>query len=43
VIRLAIDENFDHHILRALLRRVANIDARTVRDAGLMSARCPRT
>jgi hypothetical protein len=41
VIRLAIDENFDHHILRALMRRVANLDARTVRDAGLAGAEDP--
>jgi hypothetical protein len=35
VIRLAIDENFDHHILRALMRRVPNLDSRAVMDAGL--------
>lgn len=41
MIRLAIDENFDHHILRALMRRVATLDARTVRDAGLAGADDP--
>jgi hypothetical protein len=28
VIALAVDENFDHHILRALLRRAPKLDAR---------------
>jgi predicted nuclease of predicted toxin-antitoxin system len=41
VIALAIDENFDHHILRALLRRVPTLDARTVFDAGLKGADDP--
>jgi hypothetical protein len=41
VIRLAIDENFDHHILRAMMRRVPNLDARTVMDAGLAGADDP--
>jgi predicted nuclease of predicted toxin-antitoxin system len=38
VIPLAIDENFDHHILRALLRRAPTLDARTVASAGLAGA-----
>jgi hypothetical protein len=41
VIRLAIDENFDHHILRAMMRRVPNLDARTVMDAALTGADDP--
>jgi predicted nuclease of predicted toxin-antitoxin system len=41
VITLAIDENFDHHILRALMRRVPNLGARTVTDAGLAGAEDP--
>ena len=41
MIRLAIDENFDHHILRAMMRRVPNLDARTVMDAGLAGADDP--
>jgi predicted nuclease of predicted toxin-antitoxin system len=41
VIALAIDENFDHHILRALVRRVPSLDARTVFDAGLKGADDP--
>ncbi len=35
MISLAIDENFDHHILRALLRRVPEVDVRTVQGQGL--------
>lgn len=41
MIALAIDENFDHHILRALLRRVSDLDARTVSAAGLGGADDP--
>ena len=37
-IALAVDENFDQHILRALLRRLPSIDARTVQSAGLSGA-----
>jgi predicted nuclease of predicted toxin-antitoxin system len=38
MIAIAVDENFDHHILRALLRRVPALDARTVHSAGLAEA-----
>ncbi len=41
MIALAVDENFDHHILRALLRRVPHLDARTVPSAGLAGADDP--
>jgi hypothetical protein len=41
VIRLAVDENFDHHILRAMMRRVSNLDVRTVMDAALAGADDP--
>jgi predicted nuclease of predicted toxin-antitoxin system len=35
VIALAVDENFDHHILRALLRRLPELDFRLVQSQGL--------
>lgn len=41
MISLAIDENFDHHILRALLRREPGLDLRTVVAAGLGGADDP--
>jgi predicted nuclease of predicted toxin-antitoxin system len=41
VISLAIDENFDHHILRALLRRVPGLDAKTVQEESLHGASDP--
>jgi predicted nuclease of predicted toxin-antitoxin system len=41
MIALAVDENFDHHILRALLRRVSGLDARMVSTAGLAGADDP--
>ena len=41
MISLAVDENFDHHILRALLRRFVRLDVRTVVDAGLKKADDP--
>ena len=41
MIALAVDENFDHHILRALLRRVPGLDALTVPAAGLAGADDP--
>ena len=41
MIALAVDENFDNHILRALLRRVVDLDARTVSAAGLVGADDP--
>lgn len=33
MIALAVDENFDHHILRALVRRIQTLDVRTVTAA----------
>jgi predicted nuclease of predicted toxin-antitoxin system len=41
VIALAIDENFDHHILRALLRRVPELDVKTVQRESLHGASDP--
>jgi predicted nuclease of predicted toxin-antitoxin system len=41
MIALAVDENFDHHILRALVRRLPQIDALTVPTAGLAGADDP--
>jgi predicted nuclease of predicted toxin-antitoxin system len=41
VIALAIDENFDHHILRALLRRVPEVDVRTVQGQALRGKEDP--
>lgn len=41
MIALAVDENFDHHILRALVRRLPGLDARTVHTAGLAGADDP--
>lgn len=41
MIALAVDENFDHHILRALVRRVPALDFRTVQEAGLAGADDP--
>jgi len=41
VIALAIDENFDHHILRALLRRVPELDVKTVQQESLHGADDP--
>lgn len=41
MIALAIDENFDHHILRALLRRVPELDVKTVQQASLHGASDP--
>jgi hypothetical protein len=38
VIALAVDENFDHHVLRALVRRVPDLDFCTVQQAGLAGA-----
>lgn len=39
--RVAIDENFNHDILRGLLRRRPELDARTVQQAGLAGADDP--
>ena len=41
MIALAIDENFDHHILRALLRRVPGLDVKTVQQESLHGASDP--
>ena len=41
MIALAIDENFDHHILRALLRRVPDLDVKTVQQESLHGASDP--
>lgn len=41
MISLAIDENFDHHILRALLRRVPALDVKTVQQESLHGASDP--
>jgi predicted nuclease of predicted toxin-antitoxin system len=41
MIALAVDENFDCHILRALSRRLPGLDARTVLAAGLVGADDP--
>ena len=38
MIRLLIDENFDHDILRGLLLRVPNLDSVTTQAAGLRGA-----
>ena len=41
MIAVAVDENFDHHILRALLRRLPHLDALTVAAADLSGADDP--
>jgi predicted nuclease of predicted toxin-antitoxin system len=41
VIKIAVDENFDHHILRALLRRIPELDFRTVQSQGMTGADDP--
>lgn len=38
MISVAVDENFDHHVLRALVRRVPGLDHRLVTSAGLGGA-----
>jgi hypothetical protein len=38
MIRLAADEDFDNDILRALLRRIAELDVVRVQDTGLSGA-----
>jgi predicted nuclease of predicted toxin-antitoxin system len=35
VLRLAGDENFNHHIVTGLRRRISSVDILTVRTAGL--------
>jgi hypothetical protein len=41
VLKLIIDQDFNHNILRALRRRVPDLDAVTAHDAGLASATDP--
>jgi predicted nuclease of predicted toxin-antitoxin system len=41
VIKVALDENFDQHILRALLRRVPELDFRTIQGAAMGGAEDP--
>ena len=41
MLRLLIDQDFNHHILRALLRRIPNLDAVTAYQAGLAKATDP--
>ena len=41
MIRLASDQNFNHDIVRGLLRRLPNLDVRSVQDAGLSQAEDP--
>jgi hypothetical protein len=41
VIKLAVDENFDRHILRALIRRLPDIDFRTVQGQSMTGASDP--
>jgi hypothetical protein len=38
MLKLLIDQDFDHDILRGLLQRIPNLDALTAFDAGLSSA-----
>lgn len=41
MLRFAADENFNHHLIRGLLRRNPEIDLVTVQDAGLSGASDP--
>ncbi len=41
MLRLAIDENFNHDIVRGLIRRQPDLDMRSVQDAGLAGADDP--
>jgi predicted nuclease of predicted toxin-antitoxin system len=41
LIRIALDENFDQHILRALLRRVPDLDFRAVQSEAMRGAEDP--
>ena len=41
MIRLASDQNFNHDIIRGLLRRVPHLDVRLIQDAGLSQAEDP--
>jgi hypothetical protein len=38
VIRFAADENFNNDVIRGLLRRIPDVDMRTVQEAGLSGA-----
>jgi predicted nuclease of predicted toxin-antitoxin system len=38
VIRFAADENFNNDVIRGLLRRIPDVDIRTVQEAGLSGA-----
>jgi hypothetical protein len=41
MLRLAVDENFNNDVLRAVLRRKPNLDILRVQDAGLAGAEDP--
>jgi len=41
MVRLLIDQDFNHHILRELTARIPSLDAVTARQAGLSSASDP--
>jgi hypothetical protein len=41
MLRLLIDQNFDHDILQGLYRRIPNLDAVTTFDEGLSEAPDP--
>lgn len=41
MLRLLIDENFNHRILRGLKRRIPHLDSMVVRDVGLEGAPDP--
>jgi predicted nuclease of predicted toxin-antitoxin system len=41
VIKIAVDENFDRHILRALVRRVPALDFRTIQGQAMTGAEDP--
>jgi hypothetical protein len=41
MLRLLIDQDFDHDILRGLMRRVPNLDVVTAHDIGLSAATDP--
>ena len=39
MLRFAVDENFNNHILHGMLRRKPNLDAVRVQDVGLLGGR----
>jgi predicted nuclease of predicted toxin-antitoxin system len=41
MLRLLIDQDFNHHVLRGLTARIPGLDAVTARQAGLSSASDP--